>query len=113
MPDPIPMIGKASGEVEISKTDLINSWGVSARLPDFLFDLRYQVVSYKMTYMGSNGEKTIREDKGGQWTPRVQEEFKSVKPGQRLTFSEIEYKIKGIKNQKPTLMDGVIIVKIK
>ena len=112
VPDPVPMIGRLIGYGELSKAELSNTWGITAKLKDFDFDLRYQVVSYTMSYMGSGGEKTM-EGVGGQWTTLIKQEFNSIKPGQQIIFRDIKYKIAGVKGQKPQTMPGVVTVKIK
>ena len=112
VPDPVPMIGRLIGYGELSKAEIANTWGITAKLKDFEFDLRYEVVSYTMSYMGSGGEQTLQGTQG-QWSIDMKSAFKGIKPGQQITFRNIKYKIAGVKGQKPQTMPGVITVKIK
>ena len=112
VPDPVPMIGRLVGYGELTKAELANTWGITAKLKDFEFDLRYQVVSYTMSYMGNGGEQTLKGS-DGKWSSDMKSAFNGIKPGQQITFRDIKYKIAGVKGQKPQTMPGVITVKIK
>lgn len=112
VPDPVPMIGRLVGYGELSKAELSNTWGITAKLKDFEFDLRYDVVSYTMSYFGSGGEQTLKGT-AGKWSTDMKSAFNGIKPGQQITFRDIKYKIAGVKGQKPQTMPGVITVKIK
>jgi len=112
VPDPVPMIGRLVGYGELSKAELSNTWGITAKLKDFEFDLRYEVVSYTMSYFGSGGEQTLKGT-AGKWSTDMKSAFNGIKPGQQITFRDIKYKIAGVKGQKPQTMPGVITVKIK
>ena len=112
VPDPVPMIGRLVGYGELSKAELSNTWGITAKLKDFEFDLRYEVVSYTMSYFGSGGEQTLKGT-AGKWSNDMKSAFNGIKPGQQITFRDIKYKIAGVKGQKPQTMPGVITVKIK
>jgi hypothetical protein len=112
VPDPVPMIGRLVGYGELSKAELYNTWGITAKLKDFEFDLRYEVVSYTMSYFGSGGEQALKGT-AGKWSTDMKSAFNGIKPGQQITFRDIKYKIAGVKGQKPQTMPGVITVKIK
>jgi gliding motility-associated protein GldM len=112
VPDPVPMIGRLVGYGELSKAELSNTWGITAKLKDFEFDLRYEVVSYTMSYFGSGGEQALKGT-AGKWSTDMKSAFNGIKPGQQITFRDIKYKIAGVKGQKPQTMPGVITVKIK
>jgi len=112
VPDPVPMVGGMAGYGEMSKADLSSAWGIVAKMKDFDFDLRYQVISYTMSYPGSGGQQDMMS-KGGEWSASIQKEFGSIKRGQSIIFRDIKVKIAGAKEMKPRTLPATVTVKVK
>jgi len=89
------------GEMTKSELSLLNA--LVAKLDNFEFDLRYEVVSYTMSYPGASGAQDITVQ-GRKFTDLIKKEFKSIKRGQTIIFRDIKYVISGIKGQKPKSM---------
>jgi len=112
VPEPYPKIGNIVGYGEMTKADLGVAWGLTAKLDNFEFDLRYKVVSFTMSYPGAGGQQDLKIT-GGQFPANVKKEFGSIKRGQTIIFRDIKYQIAGIKGQKAKSMTGIVSVKVK
>jgi len=112
VPEPYPKIGSIIGYGEMSKADLGVAWGLTAKLDNFEFDLKYKVVSFTMSYPGAGGQQDLKIS-GGQFPENVKKEFGSIKRGQTINFRDIKYQIAGIKGQKPKSMKGIVSIKVK
>ena len=112
VPEPYPKLGNIVGYGEMSKADLGVSWGLTAKLDNFEFDLKYKVVSFTMSYPGAGGQQDLKVT-GGQFPDNVKKEFGSIKRGQTINFRDIKYQIAGIKGQKPKSMKGIVSIKVK
>jgi len=112
VPEPYPKLGSIVGYGEMSKADLGVAWGLTAKLDNFEFDLKYKVVSFTMSYPGAGGQQDLKVT-GGQFPDNVKKEFGSIKRGQTINFRDIKYQIAGIKGQKPKSMKGIVSIKVK
>ena len=112
VPEPYPKLGNIVGYGEMSKADLGVAWGLTAKLDNFEFDLKYKVVSFTMSYPGAGGQQDLKVS-GGQFPDNVKKEFGSIKRGQTINFRDIKYQIAGIKGQKPKSMKGIVSIKVK
>jgi len=112
VPEPYPKLGSIVGYGEMSKADLGVAWGLTAKLDNFEFDLKYKVVSFTMSYPGAGGQQDLKVS-GGQFPDNVKKEFGSIKRGQTINFRDIKYQIAGIKGQKPKSMKGIVSIKVK
>ena len=112
VPEPYPKLGNIVGYGEMSKADLGVAWGLTAKLDNFEFDLKYKVVSFTMSYPGAGGQQDLKVS-GGQFPENVKKEFGSIKRGQTINFRDIKYQIAGIKGQKPKSMKGIVSIKVK
>tara|TARA_Y100001968_G_scaffold328897_1_gene376994 strand:+ start:2912 stop:4552 length:1641 start_codon:yes stop_codon:yes gene_type:complete len=112
VPEPYPKLGNIVGYGEMSKADLGVAWGLTAKLDNFEFDLRYKIVSFTMSYPGAGGQQDLKVT-GGQFPANVKKEFGSIKRGQTIIFRDIKYQIAGVKGQKPKSMKGTVSVKVK
>ena len=112
VPEPYPKLGNIVGYGEMSKADLGVAWGLTAKLDNFEFDLKYKVVSFTMSYPGAGGQQDLKVT-GGQFPDNVKKEFGSIKRGQTINFRDIKYQIAGIKGQKPKSMKGIVSIKVK
>ncbi len=112
VPEPYPKCGKVVGYGEMTKSELSLLNALVAKLDNFEFDLRYEVVSYTMSYPGASGAQDITVQ-GRKFTDLIKKEFKSIKRGQTIIFRDIKYVISGIKGQKPKSMQQTVSIKIK
>lgn len=98
VPNPTPYFGgKSVNDETIKKTDLTAAAGVIAKMIDFEFDLKFDVVEYKVT-MVVNGVPLEKSTKGPAVSGDMKEIFQKAKPGQKIY-------IEGIKARGP---DGTV-----
>ncbi|HOP42460.1 MAG: gliding motility protein GldM [Flavobacteriales bacterium] len=98
VPNPTPYFaGKSVDDETIKKAELTASQGVIAKMVDFEFDLRFEVVEFKVTMIVS-GTPIEKYTKGPALSGEMKEMFQKAKPGQKVY-------IEGIKAKGP---DGTI-----
>ena len=98
VPNPTPYFGGKSVDDElIKKTELTAAAGVIAKMIDFDFDLRFEVVEFKVT-MVVGGTPIEKMTKGPAVSGDMKEMFQKAKPGQKIY-------IEGIKARGP---DGTV-----
>lgn len=98
VPSPTPYFGgKSVDDATIKKTELTAAAGVIAKMIDFEFDLRFDVVEFKVTMM-VNGTPIEKMTKGPAVSGDMKEIFQKAKPGQKVY-------IEGIKARGP---DGTV-----
>ena len=112
IPSPYPVISGIQGFGEMSKAELANAWGITARLDNFDFDMNFKVISFTMSYPGAGGQQDINISDGGQFQANVKKELSSIKRGQAVTFRNIKYKIAGTKGKAKT-MKAIVSIKVK
>jgi gliding motility-associated protein GldM len=98
VPNPTPFFGgKSVDDDNIKKAELTAAQGVIAKMMNFEFDLKFEVVEYKVT-MIVNGVPLEKMTKGPAVSGDMKEMFLKAKPGQKIF-------IEGIKARGP---DGTI-----
>ncbi|MCB0769334.1 MAG: gliding motility protein GldM [Flavobacteriales bacterium] len=98
VPSPTPYFGgKSIDDETIKKTELTAAAGVIAKMIDFEFDLRFEVVEFKVT-MIVGGTPIEKMTKGPAVSGDMKEIFQKAKPGQKIY-------IEGIKARGP---DGTV-----
>ena len=98
VPSPTPYFGgKSVDDATIKKTELTAAAGVIAKMVDFEFDLKFEVVEFKVTMM-VNGTPIEKMTKGPAVSGDMKEIFQKAKPGQKVY-------IEGIKARGP---DGTV-----
>jgi gliding motility-associated protein GldM len=98
VPNPTPYFGGKSVDDEtIKKTELTAAAGVIAKMIDFEFDLKFEVVEFKVT-MIVGGTPIEKMTKGPAVSSDMREIFQKSKPGQKIY-------IEGIKARGP---DGTV-----
>ncbi len=98
VPNPTPFFGgKSVNDETIKKTELTASQGVIAKMLDFEFDLKFDVVEYRVT-MIVGGTPIEKMTKGPAVSSDMKEMFSKAKPGQKIY-------IEGIKARGP---DGTV-----
>ena len=101
VPEPYPKCGKVVGYGEMTKSELSLLSGLVAKLDNFEFDLRYEVVSFTMSYPGA-GTQDIQV-KGRKFTDLIKKEFKSIKRGQQLYLEILNTLLLMLKAKKQNL----------
>jgi gliding motility-associated protein GldM len=96
VPDPIGSFAGTNGG-NVRQSMLSTARYVIAELPDFLFDLKFRVVSFNM-YTIVNGFTVEYPQTGNQVSNQQRDLLRNAKPGQRIVIEEI-------KVQKP---DGTV-----
>ena len=105
IPNPEAAVG-GKDEGRMSKSKLLKAQGVAAKLKNFPFDLKYEVISYDVrlqvgefpktfTYKGTN---LIKDD--------LRDKIRKLKSGSSVTFQNIRAKgPDGVKKCKPVLLE--------
>ncbi|HRD51631.1 MAG TPA: gliding motility protein GldM [Flavobacteriales bacterium] len=98
VPNPTPYFGgKSVNDENIKKAELTAAAGVIAKMVDFDFDLKFEVVEFKVT-MIVGGTPLEQMTKGAAVSGQMKEMFQKAKPGQKVY-------IEGIKARGP---DGTV-----
>jgi len=92
VPDPVAMLsGKFKGGGKAAKVDLTTNPFVSASLgDDFVYDLRWTVNSYNVTFVEKGIETAPIACAGNQFSETVKNKINSSPPGTVIYFSEIK-----------------------
>lgn len=92
VPDPTPVFGgKGVGDETIRKSELIAAAGLIARLENFEFDLRFDVVSYTVATT-ARGQFLEQECRGPALTADAKKILSQARSGQRIYFDNIKVK---------------------
>jgi len=90
VPNPRPYFGGKSVDDEtIKKTELTAAAGVIAKMIDFEFDLKFDVVEYRVT-MIVGGTPIEKMTKGPAVSGDMKEMFMKAKPGQKIFIEQIK-----------------------
>ena len=98
VPNPVPYFaGKGANDETVKKAELTAAQGVIAKMENFEFDLKFDVVEYRVTMIvaGTPIEKIV---KGAALSSEVKEMLTKAKPGQKVY-------VEGIKARGP---DGTV-----
>ncbi len=89
VPDPIPQAGgMATGQ--IASGTFKATGGIIATLKDFDFDLRFNIVRFRMIYLAARQDPKVEFSTGPAWTGTMQNYINSAKPGDTFIFDEIQ-----------------------
>ncbi|GAB4382550.1 MAG: gliding motility protein GldM [Salibacteraceae bacterium] len=89
VPDPKPYFGGKTGSENISKRDLLAAAGVIAKMENFEFDLRFDIVSYSVSAT-IRGNVVEQECRGPALTPDAKRIINELKSGQKLYIEKIK-----------------------
>jgi gliding motility-associated protein GldM len=89
VPSPNASFGGVVGDGKISKGELANAGGVIPRLEDFVFDLKFPVISWNMSVF-INGAYMDMPAQGPNSTASMKELLSKVKPGQKVLIEEVK-----------------------
>jgi gliding motility-associated protein GldM len=96
VPDPVAKVGTLAGGKVATATFKVQR-GVIADLADFVFDVRFAVVSFELTYAAKRQDLIIEKATSGAFTSKMLELMSRAKPGD--TFYLDEVRVKGPDNQ--------------
>ena len=89
VPSPNASYAGITGDGKVSKGELMNAGGVIPRLDDFVFDLKFPVVSWNMSIF-VNGVYADYSASGPTTTAQMKEILNKVKPGQKVMIEEVK-----------------------
>lgn len=89
IPYPVPYIGGKKGG-EISKSLLLAQVGISARLENFDFDLRFNVLGYTFSCSSGEYQQDSIDVTGAKFTEEVYEGIKKCNTGDKVYFDDIK-----------------------
>jgi len=111
VPKPIPFFIGAKGSADMKRSKLRTGKFLTAKLEDFLFDLRFKVLSFEMI-VTVNGKQSTEKSKSGRLTGNMTKILKSMKPGQTVIFHKVVAKMDKPGASK-VVLDGSIIIHVK
>lgn len=91
VPDPKPFFGGKTGSVNISKRDLLAAAGVIAKMENFEFDLRFNIISYQVSAT-IKGNVVEIPCKGPALSSDAKKVRSALKSGQKLYIEKIKAK---------------------
>jgi hypothetical protein len=89
VPSPQASYAGVVGDGKVSKGVLMNAGGVIPRLEDFVFDLKFPVISWNMSIF-VNGVYADYSAKGASTTGAMKGILSKVKPGQKVLIEEVK-----------------------
>lgn len=91
VPDPVATVaGKKEGS--ITKAELLAEEGIFAEIPEFDFEMKFQVLSFIVNIAASGGFEDNNPTKGNLFTADNKSKFKNLSRGQRVYFDDIQVK---------------------
>jgi gliding motility-associated protein GldM len=88
VPSPQASFAGVVGDGKVSKSELQNAGGVIPKLEDFVFDLKFPVVSWNMSVFINGGYADYTAQGPGS-TAQMKEILNKVKPGQKVLIEEV------------------------
>lgn len=91
VPDPVAYVGNLKADGQMTKAELQGQSGVFARMDNFDFDLKFQVISFVMS-MSINGVFVEKKSTGPGITPEMKTMLAGAKPGNKVFFEQVTVK---------------------
>ncbi|MEO5642920.1 MAG: gliding motility protein GldM [Bacteroidia bacterium] len=91
VPDPVAYVGNLKADGMMTKAELQAQSGVFARMDNFDFDLKFQVMSFVMS-MSINGVFVEKKSTGPGITPEMKSMLAGAKPGNKVFFEQVTVK---------------------
>ncbi|MDQ3110440.1 MAG: gliding motility protein GldM [Bacteroidota bacterium] len=91
VPDPVCYVGNLKADGQMTKSELQGQSGVFARMENFDFDLKFQVISFVMS-MSINGVFVEKKSTGPGITPEMKSMLAGAKPGNKVFFEQVTVK---------------------
>jgi len=111
VPKPIPYFNNETGSVDMKKSKLLTGQFITAKLDDFLFELRYKVNSFEM-FVSVGGKSAVYTARGNRLTGEMKSVLKTMKPGQTAIFQKVVAQMDK-PGSAPRPLDGNIIIQVK
>jgi hypothetical protein len=94
VPDPIAKLGKGTYEKggKVQAGTFKAQSGIRAELENFDFELKFNIISYEVTYVAKRQDPISSENNGGGFSSKVQEYVQKAKPGDVFYFDQIKAK---------------------
>jgi len=89
VPSPQASYAGVVGDGKVTKGELMNAGGVIPKLEDFVFDLKFPVVSWNMSIF-INGVYADYSAQGASTTGAMKDVLNKVKPGQKVLIEEVK-----------------------
>lgn len=89
VPSPAASFAGIIGDGKVSKGELMNAGGVIPKLDDFVFDLKFPVVSWNMSVF-VNGAYADYSAQGPSATGQMRELLSKAKSGQKILIEEVK-----------------------
>ncbi len=110
VPPPTPEFLGKRGSFKMSKAQILSGDFITAKLDDFLFDLKFRVTEFKITVSAKGKSKTYNA-KSNRITPEMKRVLKTMSPGQSIIVKDLVAKRSDAKLGQP--LDGNLIIEIK
>lgn len=91
VPDPYAYVNTVKGFGQMTKAELQNIHGVFAKMENFDFDLKFEVVSFDLTTL-ADGKYVTKKANGPGVTQEMTTILNNAKPGDRLFFENVTVK---------------------
>lgn len=91
VPDPVAYVGNLKADGMMTRSELQGQSGVFARMDNFDFDLKFQVMSFVMS-MNINGVFVEKKANGPGITPEMKSMLAGAKPGNKVFFEQVTVK---------------------
>ena len=95
----------------MKKSKLLTGQFITAKLDDFLFELRYKVNSFEM-FVSVGGKSAVYTARGNRLTGEMKSVLKTMKPGQTAIFQKVVAQMDK-PGSTPRPLDGNIIIQVK
>jgi gliding motility-associated protein GldM len=89
VPDPIATVGGLDGG-QIGTAQFKAQGGMIALLKDFVFDLRFEIQSFRMIYIAPRQDPQVITVSGAIYSPQAAAIIRNAKPGDRFIFDEVK-----------------------
>ncbi len=103
IPDPLAKLGKGAYEKggKVAAGTFKAQTGIRAELEDFVFDAKFTMISYTVTYVAKRQDPISGDNSGAVYNSKISEFVQKAKPGDAFYFDNI--KAKGPDGQSRTL----------
>jgi gliding motility-associated protein GldM len=88
VPDPVCYVGNLKADGQMTKGELAGQSGVFARMDNFDFDLKFNVVSFVLS-MSVNGVFVEKKTNGPAFTPEMKSLMAGAKPGNKVFIEQV------------------------
>ncbi len=90
VPDPIATVGGKFKGGKVPASSFTAQQGVIAKLEDFVYDLRFEVVSFSMTYIPQRGDALVVDTRRPTFNSRMKQFLNQAKPGDRFFIDQVK-----------------------